>query len=84
MEALRFLELGSSCDAILSDVTMPEMDGVEFAQRVIRARADLAGRIVLMTGDARFSRASGLPVLGKPLDFAALRALLARFGSAPP
>jgi DNA-binding NtrC family response regulator len=83
-EALRELAVGGSCDIVLADVTMPEMDGIEFAERVVRARADLADRIILMTGGAFTPRASAamercrLPVMPKPLELTVLRDLLAR------
>jgi DNA-binding NtrC family response regulator len=87
VEALELLAAGERWDVILSDVMMAEMDGVEFAKRAAGACPALAGRIVLMTGGASTASAraaleqSGLPVIAKPIDFAKLRALLARLGS---
>jgi two-component system cell cycle response regulator CpdR len=59
-------------DVVLSDILMPEMDGVEFA---IRAKAEFPNlRFVFMTGFSDISqdreRASGLceAILGKPFD----------------
>ena len=89
-EALRHLTSGESWDIILSDVMMPVMNGVEFARRLAQARPDLAGRIVLMTGGAFTPMArtalerSGLPVIAKPFELDALRALLATISSGQP
>ncbi len=85
-EALICLSRGS-WDIILSDVMMPEMDGVEFARRAVEARPELAGRIVLMTGGGPTLKTrtalahSGLSVVAKPVDLDALLALLAKVSS---
>jgi CheY-like chemotaxis protein len=89
-EALLRLASGDSWDAILSDVMMPEMNGVEFARRAVATRPELAGRLVLMTGGASMPgtctllEKSGLPVITKPFDITSLRALLATISSGPP
>jgi DNA-binding NtrC family response regulator len=82
--ALRLLASDRSWDVILTDVTMPEMNGVEFARRAVESHPELADRIVLMTGGISTPRIqaavdqSGLPVIAKPFDFAILRSLLAK------
>ena len=88
-EALHSLTSSNSWDAILSDMVMPGMDGVEFARRAVAARPDLAGRIMIMTGGTCTRRAcsaleqSGLTVIAKPIDLAHLRALFAAMSSGP-
>jgi DNA-binding NtrC family response regulator len=86
-EALEHLASGESWDVVLSDVMMPEMNGVEFASRAVAARPELAGHIALMTGGVASPRARAalhgcaLPVIEKPFDPAALRELLAKLAS---
>ena len=81
--AVRTLEAGG-IDAVISDLRMPDMDGGALADEIGRRWPHLAGRVLLMTGDAlgadpadRLS-AAGLPVFEKPLDLAALSAELHR------
>lgn len=47
-EALRYVESGEACDAVITDVVMPGMSGVEFARRARAARPGMP--IVLLTG----------------------------------
>jgi signal transduction histidine kinase len=85
MDAKRALERvigGEAYDAILCDLIMPEMDGVEF-HRVLAARAGgIAERVVFVTGGAISDRARALmasgqhPVLEKPFTLDELRAAL--------
>jgi signal transduction histidine kinase len=51
-EALRRLAHGEHFDLVLCDVMMPEMTGMELHQELMRRRADLAPRVVFMTGGA--------------------------------
>jgi two-component system, cell cycle sensor histidine kinase and response regulator CckA len=86
-EALAMLqEQPGDFDVVLSDILMPEMDGIELA---VRARAEGADiRVVLMTGFAEFARdrerSEGLceAILGKPFEpeelVATLREAVAR------
>ena len=86
-EALRLTTSGEHWDIVLSDVTMPEMSGLELASRLVQACPALSGHIVLMTGGAKTAQAqallerSGLPVVSKPLDLANLLGVLASAGS---
>ena len=63
---------------------MPDMDGAALADEIGRRWPGLAGRIMLITGDALGADpggrlgARGLPIFEKPLDLAALAAELHR------
>jgi CheY-like chemotaxis protein len=81
--ALAALEAGK-VDAVVSDLRMPDMDGAALADEISRRWPGLAGRIVLITGDALGADpggrlgARGLPIFEKPLDLTALAAELHR------
>ncbi len=69
-------------DLILTDVKMPGMTGFELYQQIKRRDADLAGRIVFVTGDtitastqARIAQ-TGNPYLAKPFAVDRLEALV--------
>ncbi|MFO0624414.1 MAG: ATP-binding protein [Polyangiales bacterium] len=69
-------------DAVLCDLMMPEMTGMELFARVRESLPDCATRFVFMTGGAftpasrAFAESSARPVLDKPLDFARLERAL--------
>jgi len=81
--ALAALEAGP-VDAVVSDLRMPDMDGAALALAIAERWPRLAGRVLLVTGDAIGAesnvrlREAGLPVFEKPLDLAALAAELRR------
>ena len=61
-------------DAIVCDLRMPGMDGIEFHERLREERPGLAARTVFITGDVVTSAASRgsvarQPVLTKPFVF---------------
>jgi len=77
-EAVEALARGLVPDAVLMDVAMPEMSGVETARRLRAKRPDLP--ILLMSGyadGAMFAGASA-PLIGKPFRAAELGAALMR------
>ncbi|MBF0126397.1 MAG: response regulator [Magnetococcales bacterium] len=83
-EALSWLER-ESCDAVLMDMQMPVMDGVD-ATRIIRARPELGALpIIAMTANAmqrdrELCLQAGMnDHLAKPFDPESLRAVLARW-----
>lgn len=82
-EALLRIAAGEEWDVILSDVTMPVMDGLELVRRIVVARPDLARRIVLMSGCAPTRERSaaletmGVQLIRKPVELTVLRAVLA-------
>jgi CheY-like chemotaxis protein len=75
---------GGTYDVILTDLLMPGMSGKEFYARVAAERPELAGRVIVSTGDSMSPEASeflstcGCPVLNKPFELAELRALVAQ------
>lgn len=86
-EALRRSVSGESWDGIVSDITMPEMNGFEFCRRLRAARPDLAERIVFITGgcvsprDHEVLERCDTPIIFKPIDMEELLALLSRMAS---
>ncbi len=74
IEALERLGKGTSYDAILSDLRMPQLDGPGLYREVLRRRPDLAPRFILMTGDAlspqiaSFLETVDAPRIGKPFN----------------
>ncbi|MEO7499525.1 MAG: response regulator [Casimicrobiaceae bacterium] len=79
-DALAVLERDQEFDLIMSDVAMPEMDGIEFSRQCRRLCPDIP--IVLMTGrDSRMDAAleEGTVPLIKPYTVEALNAVLAEY-----
>ncbi len=78
-EALNGLLQGQRYDAILCDVSMPEMSGVDFHGEIARRMPGQAGRVIFMTGGVReraaAERLDSLPnaVLLKPVEKSVLR-----------
>ncbi len=85
-EALARIAAGQRYDAILCDLLMPVMTGMDLYAEVVRTAPKLAGRIVFMTGGAFTARARSFlesvanQCLEKPLDMSKLRSFLARAG----
>jgi len=67
--------------AILCDIGLPRLSGVELYERAVFARPALAGRFVFLTGGnaaaARFLARSDIRSLQKPFDREVLVAMLA-------
>ncbi len=88
-EALSRLAAGEHFDAILCDLMMPEMSGIEFYEEVLAIAPGYAPRIVLMTGGVftpharEFLAATPIPRLEKPFSEDALRAAITRAATAP-
>jgi len=57
--------------AVLSDVGMPKMDGMELRERILKDRPGIP--ILLMSGHADIPPSSNVPFLAKPFDPAALK-----------
>ena len=84
-------EAGTPFDAMLLDIRMPGLDGLEVARRVRRseaARRLVPARLVVLSADVvdaerrRATRAGVDEVLGKPVSFARLEAALGLAGTA--
>ena len=73
-EAIDLLVSGSSADAVLTDIAMPELDGMKLFQWLEHNRPALAKRTVFVTGGAaddgvrEFLRETSAPVLEKPVS----------------
>lgn len=78
-EALRLLEAGETFDLIVCDLMMPNMTGMEFYERLLVVRPELARRVVFLTGGAvgsrlrDFMQAVPNARLCKPFDLNGLR-----------
>lgn len=72
-------------DAILLDMRLPELDGRALYERIKERSADLAARIIFVTGDlanpqtASFLQATGNPCLEKPFTCTQLVEVMERF-----
>lgn len=79
-EALASIDTGERYDAILLDVRMPEMDGIELCARIAAISPSQARRVVFMTAATSEAdgRLSDLPntTLRKPLDLSRVDELL--------
>jgi signal transduction histidine kinase len=82
--ALEKLATDVEFDAILCDIMMPQMSGISFYEQLRERDAELAARIVFMTGGAfhsateHFLRSISNPVLDKPFETHALHQVLAQ------
>ena len=82
-EALALLEAGRRYDAILCDVQMPGLDGIELHQRLREVYPDQAARMVFLSGGATTTRtrnflaSPGVRALDKPFRLGDLLARIA-------
>jgi PAS domain S-box-containing protein len=88
-EALRKLREGADFDAILCDLIMPGVTGMDLHEELSKTRPALAERMVFMTGGTFTARARDFiaerptRALEKPFEMAALVATLKGWGRAP-
>ena len=74
---------GNHYDVVISDVHMPDMDGLAFYRNLKDMQPRLADRLILVTGDTlgggiqSFLEETGLPFLEKPFMPAEVRRLVA-------
>jgi PAS domain S-box-containing protein len=80
--ALDLIQRGDRFDVILCDLMMPEITGMDLAERLDREAPESARRLVFMTGGAFTARAREFlddpsrRRIDKPFDLAALRAVV--------
>ena len=83
-DALRRLDTGQRYDAIVCDVMMPEMSGMDFHAALARTQPELANQIIFLTGGAftlparEFLGRISNPRLDKPFESRSLLALIAQ------
>jgi CheY-like chemotaxis protein len=91
-DALARLDSGSQYDAIISDIRMPRMDGLQFYREVERRDPNLPRRMVFVTGNAlgpalqAFLAETRAPLLRKPFplqDMLAMVQQVLRAGTVP-
>jgi CheY-like chemotaxis protein len=91
-EALLKLDVGGRpgpYDAVVTDLRMPGITGMEVCERLTAMHPGLAARTVVITGDsaspavATFLATAGKPFLQKPFDLRALAELLERVVTEP-
>lgn len=87
-EALEIIQRGERFHVIVSDVSMPQMTGIELYEHVAREAPEQARGFVFLTGGvqgatARALRQTGAPHLEKPVDIDELRQMLATVASSP-
>jgi PAS domain S-box-containing protein len=78
-EALRLLDEEDSFDVVFTDVVMPGMDGIEFAQEIRKRWPNMP--VVLTSGYSQAATAQaahGFPLLQKPYALEALQAALVK------
>lgn len=77
-DAIRLVELGTRVDVVLTDLDLPDVDGLAVARAVTAASPDT--RVVLMSGTIRFVPPDlrGAAFLQKPFSQAELTRALAR------
>jgi CheY-like chemotaxis protein len=68
--------------AVITDLTMPDVTGIQLHDALAAARPDICARLIISTGETisdtvvSFRARSGKPFLEKPFEFDALTALL--------
>lgn len=89
-EALDLVRAGATFDAMLCDLMMPELSGIELHAVLERDDPELAKRTIFLTGGAFSGRAQtfletiGQPHLEKPVDLKTVRELLLELSKSPP
>ena len=81
-DAVRMLGERTEIGAVICDLETDDLGGSDIYRQVCRARPELAGRFVFVSGDVvseenrRFLASCSRPLLAKPLDIGALKAAL--------
>jgi PAS domain S-box-containing protein len=82
--ALRLVEMGERFDAVLTDLVMPELTGLDLHREVTRLDPRLEGKVIFMTAGAftdearRAVEARSGPCLAKPMKLDVLRTAIAQ------
>jgi PAS domain S-box-containing protein len=88
-EAIDHIRKGSRFDAIVSDVMMPNMTGIELVEELRRVAPDQAQRLIFLSGGVFTPQTRerldeiGAPQLAKPVTAQELRTWVTRIASAP-
>jgi len=88
-EALDLVRAGGTFDAMLCDLMMPELSGIELHELLEQDDPELAKRTVFLTGGAfsghaqNFLDSVGQPHLEKPVDLKTVRELLMELSQTP-
>lgn len=90
LDALEKLATDSAVDLVLSDLMMPDLDGVELHRRIEQTYPELARRVVFMSGGVfeerirSYIKQAELPVLDKPFRQDEFERVVANLLSAEP
>ena len=80
IEALKIIEEGQGLDMMLTDINMPQMDGLSLLQKTVELRPLLKTVIVSAYGDMKNIRTAmnlgAFDFITKPIDFSDLEATL--------
>lgn len=88
-KGIELLARDQNFDAILCDMMMPDTDGIEVYEFLMKNQPRLAARVIFFTGGAFTARTKkfidNVPnnVLEKPVDFILLRSLIKRMAQLP-
>ena len=82
IEAMQLLDASSDIDMVITDINMPEMDGLELLEQINGGKLDLRSVILSAYGDMSNIRSAmnhgAFDFITKPVDFDDLRVTIAR------
>ena len=82
VEALEFLNRDKSIDMVISDINMPQMDGLSLLSEISKSDTDIRAIIISAYGDMKNIRTAmnrgAFDFVTKPLDFSDLRVTIER------
>ena len=82
VEAMEVLDSSSDIDMVITDINMPEMDGLELLEQIKHGKPDLRSVILSAYGDMTNIRSAmnqgAFDFITKPVDFDDLRVTIAR------